>query len=88
MSKLAARYFGPYQIIKKADNVAYTLQLLESTKIHHTLHETMLKKHHGSLPPHSTMSDILPWEEESLEAKTPITLLDKKSLKRRNVAVV
>lgn len=42
--KLAAKYYGPFQIIKKVGPVAYTLLFSASVKIHPTVHVSLLKK--------------------------------------------
>ena len=42
-NKLAPKFYGPYQIIRKMSNVAYELKLLEKSLIHNIFHVSNLK---------------------------------------------
>lgn len=86
--KLATKYFGPYQVIKKIGEVAYSLKLPAHSKIHSTFHVSLLKKHQGPVP--AVLDDSIPqtYDSDSLVTKEPQKVLEIRSIKRNNVAVV
>lgn len=43
-AKLAAHYYGPFQLIQKVGKVAYRLKLLEEARIRPVFHLSQLKK--------------------------------------------
>jgi hypothetical protein len=63
--KLASRFYGPFKILAKVGEVAYKLQLPESSKIHPVFHVSLLKKavgdYHsqGDLPKDLEVNDVV-----------------------------
>uniref|UniRef100_A0A2N9GGR4 Chromo domain-containing protein n=1 Tax=Fagus sylvatica TaxID=28930 RepID=A0A2N9GGR4_FAGSY len=79
--KLAARFYGPFQIVEKVGAVAYRLELPEEAQIHNVFHVSCLKPKLGQsvlpiakLPPVDSMGHISP---------EPIRILDQRTIKKR-----
>jgi hypothetical protein len=50
LSKLAPKYFRPYQVLERIGPVSYQLQLLQRAHIHGVFHVAFLKKFDGTAP--------------------------------------
>lgn len=84
--KLAAKYFGPYKVLKRIGKVAYQLELPPGAKIHSTFHVSQLKKRLGTgvvvqLNP-SNLDDI------GIEGTRPYKILVRKMVKKGNYPAV
>ena len=84
--KLSFRFFGPFKIIARVNNVAYKLQLPEQAQIHPVFHVSQLKKHVGNK---SIPGPKLPFVNADGTLKTgPAEVLQVHRVPRQNVPVV
>ncbi|WVZ95638.1 hypothetical protein U9M48_041372, partial [Paspalum notatum var. saurae] len=76
--KLAPRYIGPYQIVKKCSAVAYRFQLPKNlARVHNVFHVSELKK--CLKPPIDVViTDIRQLEEDLSYPEYPVRILDQK----------
>jgi hypothetical protein len=77
--KLSAKFFGPYLVINKIGNVAYKLELPPSSTIHPVFHVSQLKRHVGSHPVQTTLTQMPP-----TPALQPQATMDKRIVKRES----
>ncbi|KAH0663643.1 hypothetical protein KY285_028630 [Solanum tuberosum] len=78
--KLAAMFFGPFQIIARVGSVAYTLDFPPNAKVHPTFHISQLKKKLGD----HTASVVLPLvrSDDGHVLLAPEAILDRRLIKR------
>ncbi|KAJ0976176.1 hypothetical protein J5N97_018141 [Dioscorea zingiberensis] len=81
--KLAARYYGPYPILRRLGNVAYKLELPPSAAIHPVFHVSLLKK---ALPTAEVAAE-LPSTSLPPTAIKPLAILNRKMVRRNNRAI-
>jgi len=78
-NKLAPKFYGPYQIIKKISQVAYGLSLPDTSRVHNVFHVSCLKKALGNHQLPQTTLPILDDEGKLvLEPEGILSTHDKK----------
>lgn len=84
--KLAARYFGPFEILNKIELVAYELMLPPNIKAHNIFHVYLLKKYvHDSN--HAIDWSFIQVELEGDFQVQLVCIMDKKVTMLRNIAI-
>lgn len=79
--KLEAKYYGPFEILQRIGQVAYRLQLPDSSKIHPVFHISQLKLANGPRPSSPTIPSQLTSDLELVVE--PETVLDVRQLQQR-----
>lgn len=82
--KLLAKFYGPYQIVRKMGKVAYELKLPQNSKIHPIFHVSQLKKKVGDKT--FVAQDPLFCTEEGQIRMEPLSILDRRMVKKGNRA--
>ena len=82
--KLSARFFGPYKIIEKIGEIVYKLELPREAKVHPVFHVSQLKKH---VELAKTQSQLPMMNEHGLLAKEPLSILDRRLVKKKGQAI-
>ncbi|MCO5580537.1 hypothetical protein L7F22_034405 [Adiantum nelumboides] len=73
-AKLAKRYYGPFQILKPINKMAYQLKLPNHWLIHNAFHVSLLKPYKGEPPSEAIMEDP-PEVEDQEEVLQPESIL-------------
>ncbi|MCO5552737.1 hypothetical protein L7F22_006254 [Adiantum nelumboides] len=78
-AKLAKRYYGPFQILKPINKIAYQLKLPNHWLIHNAFHVSLLKPYKGKPPSEAIMEDPLEVkdQEEVLQPESILIHEDK-----------
>ncbi|KAE9622106.1 putative nucleotidyltransferase, Ribonuclease H [Lupinus albus] len=85
-AKLAPKFFGPYQVLKRVGTVVYQLDLPPQVQIHLVFHVSLLKK---ALKPHQTPQPIPLMLTEELELEvSPEDITDSKMNGQGNLEVL
>ncbi|KAJ1296335.1 hypothetical protein BS78_01G292600 [Paspalum vaginatum] len=80
--KLAFKFFGPFSITSKINEVTYKLALPHSSSVHPLFHVSMLKK---APPTGSQVTDVLPNLDASLQF--PVRILGRRVVQRGTSSV-
>ncbi|MCO5573795.1 hypothetical protein L7F22_027569 [Adiantum nelumboides] len=70
--KLGVRYYGPFQVCDKINDVAYTLKVPEGGKIHNAFHVSLLRPFVGDV-----LEDMVSEEQLEVEESDEILLLEQ-----------
>ena len=84
MFETVCSIFDPFQVLEKFGEVAYKLDLPPEAKIHPVFHVSQLKKHMGVA---KTQSHLPLLDDQGVLAKEPISIMDRRLVKRRGQAL-
>lgn len=74
-SKLGPKFYGPYQVVERVNDVAYRLKLPEQAQIHDVFHVGVLKPYIGEPPatvaplPQMSQGRVIPQPEKVIKAR-------------------
>ncbi|MCO5549937.1 hypothetical protein L7F22_003414 [Adiantum nelumboides] len=86
-TKLAKRYYGPFQILKPINEMAYQLKLPKHWFIHNAFHVSLLKPYKGK-PPKETITEDPPEVEGQEEVLQPESVLRHEDKVLRNGKII
>lgn len=78
--KLIMRYYGPFQVLEKINDVSYGLQILDHCRIHNAFHVILLRPFKGEVPK-ALVDEQQPEIEELNEILQPQQILAHKERK-------
>lgn len=81
-NKLAPKFYGPYQICRKINQVAYGLDLPDNSRIHNVFHVSYLKRVLGRQPKAQTILSIL--DEEGRVVLEPEAIIATRKRRLRS----
>ena len=85
LKKLKPRFYGPYRVIRRVDEVAYKIELPEGSQVHNVFHVSRLKKAIGQRVVPSI--DFLPLDEEGKLVLFPEAILDTRERTLQNKVI-
>ncbi|MCO5605646.1 hypothetical protein L7F22_059829 [Adiantum nelumboides] len=86
-AKLAKRYYGPFQILKPINEMAYQLKLPKHWLIHNAFHVSLLKPYKGE-PPKEAITEDPPEVEGQEEVLQPESMLRHEDKVLRNGKII
>ncbi|GKA24847.1 transposon ty3-I gag-pol polyprotein [Tanacetum coccineum] len=85
--KFSPEYYGPFKVISKVGQVAYQLELNSQAQIQNVFHVSQLKGYKGEVSS-GQLIDIPLCDQNGMLAAQPLTILDRKMVKKKNVVAV
>ncbi|GKD18655.1 putative mitochondrial protein, partial [Tanacetum coccineum] len=84
--KISTKYYGPFRVLKKIGKVAYKLELQSIAQVNDVVHVSQLKKCKEEVV--TTMGSFPQCRDDGLIDVTPMAVLDRRMMKKKNRVVV